>query len=585
VITKQGRFVDLNSDADLRRATIARAHSGTAADLSTSGRAGNDANWKLRAAIAIRKFSPALPWLIAVIGITLRISQYSYDRSLFLDEAFVATSIAERSAAELLQPLQFDQRAPAGFLVCVKATTLWLGRSDLVLRLVPLISGILSVVAFLFVSRKLLPPAAATFALFLFAISQPLVFLSSDLKQYSTDALMSLAILWASIPAAKSGLSPRRVVVLGLTGAAALWFSFPAVFVLAGVGLTLCMPAVRDRNWLELARLSIVSAVWGVGFVALWWLQLRFFESEPGWKVLWNDAFMPLIPRSLGDILWYPRRFFHIVTNPVGLSFPGLAGLACLAGGVATWRKSRSQAALLMAPIAVALLASGFRIYPVSGRSIIFISPLVLLLIAAGIERIRQSVVQPGIAWMWIFVAVAICFDSAEAAKSHIVNRHLYKNTTFWDYKFEEMKPLMAHIRQHWQARDLVYLYSQSHVAFEYYADQYGFTPADSVRGMQSGMLNPRWEEIEADLAKLSGRNRVWLVFTHNWTMNDVSERKLYTHFLDKLGRRLDKLEFALPVDAAVYLYDLSEPGGGNTPGPSQGLAAGVTPADGAPSR
>jgi hypothetical protein len=577
--------VDFNGQADARFATNAVAHRETTTDLPASGQAGIDASWKLRATVAISTLTPALPWLIALIGIALRISQYAHDRSLFLDEAFVATSIAERSTAELLQPLQFDQRAPAGFLVCVKVATLCLGRSDLVLRLVPLVSGILSVVMFLIVSRKLLPPVAANLSLLLFAISQPLIFLSSDLKQYSTDALTALVILWASIPAATSGLSPRRVAVLGLSGAAALWFSFPAVFVLAGVGLTLCVPAFRDRNWRELARLSIVSAIWGIGFISLWWLQLRFFESEPGWKALWNDAFMPLVPKSLGELLWYPRRFFHIVTNPVGLSFPGLAGLACLAGCVATWRKSRSHAALVLAPIAVALLASGFRIYPVSGRSIIFMSPLVLLLIAAGIERVRQAVVQPGIAWMWIFVAVAICFDSAEAAKSHIVNRHLYKNTTFWDYKFEEMKPLMAHIRQQWQTGDLVYLYSQSYVSFEYYADQYGFSPADSVRGMQAGMLNPRWEEVEADLAKLSGRSRVWLVFTHNWTMNDVSERKLYTYFLDKLGRRLDKLEFELPVDAAVYLYDLSKPGGGNTPGPPRGLAAGVAPADGARSR
>jgi len=538
--------------------------------------------WGPRLAAGLQAAQPALPWLIVCLGIALRISQYSFDRSLFLDEAFVATNIAERSAAGLLQPLEFDQRAPAGFLVGVKLATLCLGRSDSSLRLLPLVSGILSVLLFAAVCRRVLSPVCANFALLLFALSPPLIFLSSDLKQYSTDALVATVVLLASILVAESGFAPRRIAVLGLTGGVALWFSFPAVFVLAGVGLTLFAAAARKRNWGEMKRLSILVPLWGAGFVSLWWTQLRFFESEPGWKSLWNDAFMPLIPTSLGDLLWFPNRFFHLVTNPVGLSFPGLGGLACLVGIGCLWRQSRFRTALLLAPIAVALLASGFRVYPVSGRSIIFMAPTLLVIISAGIDGIRRSVVQPGVAWMWAFAAVCICFNPAMSAKTHILNRQMYTNTLFMDYKFEEMKPLMAHIRKHWRCGDLVYLYSQSHVAFEYYADQYGFRPADSVRGIPAGMMNPRWDEVEADLAKLSGRKRVWAVFTHNWTANDVSERRLYMHFLDRLGRCLNKLEFQHPVDAAVYLYDLSQPGNDDSPGPAENQAVADGRASGA---
>jgi len=547
--------------------------------------AGIPAGWRSRVMAAIHKLQPALPWLIVAVGIGLRISQYAHDRSLFLDEAFVATNIIERPVAGLLQPLQFDQRAPAGFLVGVKWATMCLGRSDLVLRLIPLVSGVLSVLLFGMLSRKILSPAGANFALLLFAVSPPLIFMASDLKQYSTDALMTTVILLASVPICSAGLSLRRAVVLGLAGGIALWFSFPAAFVLAGVGLSLFVPAAVNRNWRDVSQLLLVAAMWGVGFGSLWWLQLRLFEKDPGWIFLWGDAFMPLIPRSLGDLLWFPRRFFHIVTNPAGLSFPGLAGLSCAVGVVALWRQSRMQAALLLAPIAVTLLASGFRIYPVAGRAIIFMAPLVLLIIVAGIERIRLAVVQPGLAWVWAFAALCICHDSAMSAKAHIVNRQMYRNTTFWDYKFEEMKPLMGHIRQHWQQGDIVYLYSQSYVAFEYYAERYGFSRSDSVRGILGGLMNPRWDEVEADLEKLSGRNRVWVVFTHNWTMNDVSDRKLYTYFLDKRGRCLDKLEMQPPIDAAVYLYDLSSPGRRETPGDRKGLAIESGPPDAAPTR
>jgi hypothetical protein len=521
---------------------------------------------------------PWIPWLIVAAGVALRCSQYSFDRSLFLDEAFVATSIAHRSVPELMKPLEFDQRAPAGFLAGVKLLTLALGRSDLVLRLLPLVSGIVSMMLFPTVCRRYLSESATNLALLLFALSPPLIFMSSDLKQYSTDALATIAILLACAAAGPSRWTARHVAIVGMVGAGALWFSFPAVFVLAGVGLVLLALSVGNRQWRDLPRLAAVAVLWGIGFAGMWWLQLRFFEDEPGWKKLWDGAFMPMPPRSLGELLWFPRRFMHIVTNPVGIEFPGIAGLACLAGIGALYGQSRWRAGVLLAPIAVAVLASGLRLYPVSGRSIIFMAPLLVLTIAAGVDCVRRVVVQRRLAWMWVFIAACVLFQPALSAKEHVVNRQMYKNTTFWEYKFEEIKPLMSHVRAGWQPGDLVYLYSQSHVAFDYYADQFGFAPADSVRGMMTGLINPRWEEIEADLARLSGRKRVWVLFTHNWKLNDVNERKLYQHFLEKMGICVDRLELPDPADAAVYLYDLSTRSPGGSPGTTGRMAAGVNP-------
>src|SRR5262245_23702888 len=177
---------------------------------------------KAHAKEAAQILRPWIPWLIIAAGIALRCSQYSFDRSLFLDEAFVATNIAHRSVAELCQPLEFDQRAPAGFLAGVKLATLALGRSDLVLRLLPLLSGVVSVLMFAILCRRFLSESAANLALLLFAVSPPLIFMSSDLKQYSTDALMTVAILLACATVDPSRWTARRVAILGLVGAVAL---------------------------------------------------------------------------------------------------------------------------------------------------------------------------------------------------------------------------------------------------------------------------------------------------------------------------------------------------------------------------
>ena len=56
-------------------------------------------------------------WALLVLGVTLRVRQYLFDRSLWLDECLLALNIIRRSPSALLQPLDFHQQAPVGFLL------------------------------------------------------------------------------------------------------------------------------------------------------------------------------------------------------------------------------------------------------------------------------------------------------------------------------------------------------------------------------------------------------------------------------------------------------------------------------------
>ena len=64
--------------------------------------------------------SPKLAWIIIGFGILIRLIQYLYNRSLWADEAVLALNIVNRSYLELLQPLDYDQAAPIGFLLVEK---------------------------------------------------------------------------------------------------------------------------------------------------------------------------------------------------------------------------------------------------------------------------------------------------------------------------------------------------------------------------------------------------------------------------------------------------------------------------------
>ncbi len=55
--------------------------------------------------------SKRLPWMIIFLGVALRLAQYLANRSLWLDESYIALNIVQRSFSQLLQPLDFNQAA------------------------------------------------------------------------------------------------------------------------------------------------------------------------------------------------------------------------------------------------------------------------------------------------------------------------------------------------------------------------------------------------------------------------------------------------------------------------------------------
>ncbi len=94
------------------------------------------------------------------LGCLLRIVQYLLDRSLWMDEAYLSLNILHRSFAGLCRALDYHQGAPIGFLLLEKsAVRLW-GGSEYVLRLIPLLAGIASVLLFYRLASKVLTARA-----------------------------------------------------------------------------------------------------------------------------------------------------------------------------------------------------------------------------------------------------------------------------------------------------------------------------------------------------------------------------------------------------------------------------------------
>ena len=108
---------------------------------------------------------------LVLLGVGLRLWEYFFNRSLYLDEILLTRSIVGMPLRELLtKPLLMDQVAPRGFLLIERLVVMVFGPSELALRLFPLLCGILSVILFRRLAERVLTGAGPALALFLFAI-------------------------------------------------------------------------------------------------------------------------------------------------------------------------------------------------------------------------------------------------------------------------------------------------------------------------------------------------------------------------------------------------------------------------------
>src|SRR5262245_3089465 len=67
-----------------------------------------------------RLAAPLLVVALVGLGVGLRTVPLVQNRNLWIDEAMLALNLVERSPARLLEPLGWNQGAPAGFLLLTK---------------------------------------------------------------------------------------------------------------------------------------------------------------------------------------------------------------------------------------------------------------------------------------------------------------------------------------------------------------------------------------------------------------------------------------------------------------------------------
>ena len=127
--------------------------------------------------------------LIAV-GFYLRIKLYLVSYPFWVDEIYLGASFTDRGIKEMFEPLDFVQKVPPFFCILCLLVTKIAGFSELSLRFIPLVAGLLSVLGFYYLltliyKNKLVILTGLT----LFSINISLIYYSQDLY-FSVDNLL-----------------------------------------------------------------------------------------------------------------------------------------------------------------------------------------------------------------------------------------------------------------------------------------------------------------------------------------------------------------------------------------------------------
>lgn len=347
--------------------------------------------WPFGAAIALWRVVSScdgLTWLAVAAGLTLRVLEYADQRGLYLDETYLLPNLVERPVLDF-GTLWEHQLVPPGFLVLERLMVRLPINRVLAARLLPLVFSLASLFLFRAVARRYLDRRAVPLAMTLFALSDYLLYYSAEIKQYSLDVSLTLAALL--LAASPGPATPRRLAVLALLGALAVWFSHPIALVLGGVGIHQIGSAALGKCWRDALAATAVSTCWAISFAGCLVVSNQLLDRDSFMWTWWSFAFIPFPPRSVTEAIRCVCQVINVFINPAWIVTPlGSRASALLATGlfasgmVALGKRWRGGLFLLVAPIGFAVLASVLHKYPFHGRLLLYLIPTIHLLIAEG---------------------------------------------------------------------------------------------------------------------------------------------------------------------------------------------------------
>lgn len=405
-------------------------------------------------------FAHCICWFFIGAGILLRLKEFSFNKSLDIDEARIAVDLLARSFPNIIfhqLPYSDLPTLPPGLSLLQKLSVTLLGPAEGVIRLVPLICSLAALVLF---ERLIVRPLRLPFAWLavgLFALNDSLITYAASAKQYSSDVLIAVLIGWMYLTARAKIPQVKEILFYGALGFLFMFCSYTAVFGLTAAACALLAANVRNRS--ALFRYGGLGLIWAGGFVLLYF---SYFYLMAGNAYILESARLWVMPRpvfSITTVSWTIERVTRLFEIPLGIKQGWIGLLLCFAGLVPLFKTDRPGFCFFALPLVAVLTAAGFQLYPFFERYLIFLIPYLLVLLAQGIPFLSMFMVRLRIPFL-ILSVILVFMLPVQGAWQTMTRRsgddHSYRK-------------VMTFLSARARPDDLVFLNSSSQFPYWYY--------------------------------------------------------------------------------------------------------------------
>ncbi|HEX6299487.1 MAG TPA: hypothetical protein VF148_03385 [Acidimicrobiia bacterium] len=474
------------------------------------------------------------------LGVVLRVRQFLFAKSLWLDEATFANGILD---SPLLDLLTVTQRFvdPAGYVVLTKLSVAVFGQTDYAFRWIALAAGIGSVVVSALLAKRVFDRAAARVAFTgLVALAPVLIYYSNEAQQYSLDVLAALAVVWVFVSYEEWR---RGFPLLVLTGVLFPWLSYASIIILFGVGLSLAVRWLRKRSY---KRIAIIGSAWGLSALIVL-IHARIVTRTEFLEDYWTAGFAPFPFNSFSDLRWYPEAAGGIVEMawfaegfvPKTPATPSLAAWVIFAlvvvGAVLLVRRRPWIGLALGVVVAANFAVSVLGLYPFGSRPGLYMVPLCFLV---AVEPLDWAMRRRSWAWRVPAALVAVGLVAVLAVPS----LRLFINPE----NGSDMKGALSLVVGNWEPADALIVQGWSTQAFDFYEPRFE---------LQQHLVREVSREFDVqlfldELGPDPGLGRTWLLFTHR--LHEAEQ------LVDELAEVAPLLQRSGGESYLVALFDLS---------------------------
>lgn len=503
--------------------------------------------------------------VIAVaIGALLMTVQFLSRRSLWVDEIAVVHNLAARSLGELLtQPLDYDQVAPTFFLLVQKGIYATVGAGELSMRAYPFAMALLALVLTWALGRRVLDAPWAALPPLLLGLSAQHIWLSSQVKQYSSDLAMTAALLLVALSARDALTSARWRRGALVAGIAAPWISQPSLFSLAAAGLALVLADWERAKRVSGATLLTIAAWGGSGLGALLSAKARVSAGTMQFmREFWVSGFLPFPPTTWNELKWpaYTLRILMAEVTDARWSYAYF--FIALIGLWALWRRTRVAALTLVVPVAGAMAASAVGQYPLEGRLGFFLAPVAVVLVSLGIAALAR--VSPAPRWGQASMALLLTAPPVAATMQHLP-----------PYTLQHTRPLFERLRAEYRPGDRVYVPYGGWQAWWYYAPRLGLAEVPAIVGT---CHHTALGDYAPEVRQLQGGARGWILFVPAGELQQPDEIRRTADTLGDRGATFTERQRdaeGREREVVLWRYDLRPAAPPEAPAPAGALPAG----------